>query len=64
MTKLVSLIPAAGANKYELSIVAAREARRVNDWARRSGDTQSGKVTAVALERTIRYEVPFYYEEN
>ena len=32
MTKLASLIPPHGSNKYELAIVAAREARRLNDW--------------------------------
>lgn len=64
MTKLSSLIPPPGQNKYELAIVAAREARRLNDWARRSTDVVGGKVTAQALERTIRGEVPFEYEEN
>ena len=63
MTKLASLIPPLGKSKYELSIVAAREARRLNEWIRRSGETLHGKVTAVALERTIHDEVPFYYEE-
>ena len=64
MTKLASLIPPQGANKYELAIVAAREARRLNEWMRRSGETLPGKVTAVALERTIRGEVPSFYEES
>lgn len=61
--KLSSLVPPPGKSKYELSIVAAREARRLNDWIRRSGETLHGKVTAVALERVIHDEVPFYYEE-
>lgn len=64
MTKLASLIPPQGTNKYELAIVAAREARRLNEWMRRSGETILGKVTAAALERTIRGDVPHYYEEN
>jgi DNA-directed RNA polymerase subunit K/omega len=64
MTKLASLIPTPGANKYELAIIAAREARRLNDWTRRSGETVTGKVTALALERTIRGEVPFWYEDQ
>lgn len=64
MTKLASLIPPPGSNKYEIAIVAAREARRLNEWSRRTGDNPSGKVTAMALERTIRNEVPFVYEEN
>jgi DNA-directed RNA polymerase subunit K/omega len=63
MTKLASLIPPPGSSKYELAIVAAREARRLNEWSRRTGENVQGKVTATALERTIRGEVPYYYEE-
>ena len=62
--KLASLIPPPGSNKYEICIVAAREARRLNDWSRQSGQTLPGKVTAVALERTIHHEVPFEYDES
>ena len=61
--KLASLIPPPGSNKYEIAIIAAREARRLNEWSRQSGQTVEGKVTAAALERTIRSEVPFHYEE-
>lgn len=64
MTKLSSLIPPHGQNKYELAIVAAREARRLNDFARRASDTGAGKVTAFALERVIRGEVPYDYTEE
>jgi DNA-directed RNA polymerase subunit K/omega len=64
MTKLASLIPPQGANKYEVAIVAAREARRLNEWLRRTGDTVPGKVTAVALESTIRGEAPFHYDDQ
>ncbi len=64
MTKLAALIPPVGQSKYEISIIAAREARRLNEWSRRTGETVPGKVTALALERTIRGEVPFLYEEN
>jgi len=64
MTKLASLIPPPGTSKYELAIIAAREARRLNEWTRRTGETIPGKVTATALERTIHAEVPFYYEEE
>jgi DNA-directed RNA polymerase subunit K/omega len=64
MTKLASLFPPPGTNKYELAIVAAREARRLNEWTRRSGENVPGKVTAVALERTLRGEVPYLYEEQ
>ena len=62
--KLASLIPPHGTNKYELAIVAAREARRLNEVARRTGDQQPVKVTARALERTIRGEVPYLYEDT
>lgn len=64
MTKLASLIPPHGSNKYELAIVAAREARRLNDWTRRTGETITGKVTTAALERTLRGEVPYFYEDS
>ena len=62
--KLSSLIPPPGSNKYELAIVAAREARRLNEVARRAGDTSNTKVTAVALDRTIRFDVPFLYDDT
>jgi len=62
--KLASLIPPPGTNKYELAIIAAREARRLNEWMRRTGETMQGKVTATALERTIRAEVPYYVDET
>ena len=64
MTKLAALIPPQGMNKYELAIVAAREARRLNEWMRRSGETVPGKVTAAALERTLRGEVPYLYDDS
>ena len=64
MTKLSSLIPPHGQNKYELAIIAAREARRLNDWSRRTGEVVTGKPTATALERTIRGEVAYEYDEN
>ena len=64
MTKLASLIPPHGSNKYELAIVAARESRRLNDWTRRTGETITGKVTTAALERTLRGEVPYFYEDS
>jgi DNA-directed RNA polymerase subunit K/omega len=64
MAKLASMIPPPGANKYEIAIIAAREARRMNEWSRRSGENLPGKVTALALERTIRGEVPYLYDED
>ena len=62
--KLASLIPPAGVSKYEIAIVAAREARRLNEWSRQSGQTVPGKVTAVALQRTIHHEVPYSYDDQ
>ena len=64
MTKLAAMIPPQGMNKYELAIVAAREARRLNEWMRRSGETVPGKVTAAALERTLRGEVSYLYDDT
>jgi DNA-directed RNA polymerase subunit K/omega len=64
VTKLAALVPPVGTNKYELAIIAAREARRLNEWMRRTSETVPGKVTAVALERTIRGEVASYYDDT
>jgi DNA-directed RNA polymerase omega subunit len=64
MTKLASLIPPPGTSKYELAIVAAREARRLNEWARQTNQTVTGKSTVTALERCIRGEVPYGYDES
>jgi len=64
MTKLASLIPPPGISKYELAIVAAREARRLNEWARQSSQNVIGKSTVTALERCIRGEVPYGYDES
>lgn len=61
--KLASLVPPPGTNKYELAIVAAREARRLNEWSRQTGQVLPGKVTAVALERSIKGEAPHFYED-
>lgn len=61
--KLASLVPPPGTNKYELAIVAAREARRLNEVARQSGTSLPGKVTAVALEQSIKGEVGYFYDD-
>jgi len=52
-----------GANKYELAIVAAREARRLNNELRLKGETEtsSAKVTTQALSSSLKKEVPFCY---
>ena len=61
--KLSSLVPPPANPNSELPIIPARDARRLNDWVRRSGETLPGKVTAVALERVIHEDVPYYYED-
>ena len=62
--KLASLLVPVGANKYELAIIAAREARRLNEVTRRTGENVPGKVTAVALERVLRGEAAYAYEDD
>lgn len=52
-----------GENKYELVIVAAREARHLNELARITGEPVVGKVTAIALNRVLDKDVPFTYEK-
>jgi DNA-directed RNA polymerase subunit K/omega len=59
----LAFAPHPGQNKYELAIIAAREARHLNELSRLTGEPLAGKVTAVALERVLREEVPFTYEE-
>ena len=52
-----------GANKYEMAIVAAREARRLNNQLRMNGETEtsSAKVTTLALARALHKEVTWVY---
>ncbi len=68
MSNRVTLVMNApqGANKYELAIVAAREARRLNNQLRLNGETEtsSAKVTTLALAHAMRGEVPFRYTAN
>ena len=52
------------ANKYELAIVAAQEARRMNEAWKDHADTESRRVTDVALERVKKGEVRYTFEEN
>ena len=59
----LAVAPRPGQNKYELVIIAAREARHINELSRLTGEPLVGKVTAVALDRVLREEVPFTYEE-
>lgn len=48
-------------NKYELIIVAAKEARRLNELSRQTGLDIGGKVTNIALEETWKGHVVYRY---
>lgn len=48
-------------NKYELIIVAAREARRLNELSRQTGLNLGAKVTNVALEEAVKGNVLYRY---
>ena len=49
-------------NKYERAIVAAMEARRLNDITRVTGESLSARVTQMAIENVRSGRVNFYYE--
>lgn len=49
-------------NKYELIIVAAKEARRLNELSRQTGLNVGGKVTNVALEEALKGNVLYRYQ--
>jgi len=51
-------------NKYELIIVAAKEARRLNELSRQTGLNLGGKVTNIALEEALKGNVLYQYEEE
>ena len=48
-------------NKYELIIVAAKEARRLNELSRQTGLDLGGKVSNVALEEVLKGNVSYRY---
>lgn len=48
-------------NKYELIIVASKEARRLNELSRQTGLNPGGKVTNVALEEALKGNVLYRY---
>jgi DNA-directed RNA polymerase omega subunit len=48
-------------NKYELIIVASREARRLNELSRQTGLNIGGKVTNIALEEALKGNVLYRY---
>ena len=51
-------------SKYELIIVAAKEARRLNGLSRVTGLNLGGKVTNVALEEALKGNVLYRYQES
>ena len=51
-------------NKYELIIVAAREARRLNELSRQTGLNIGGKVTNAALEEALKGNVLYRYQDG
>ena len=51
-------------NKYELIIVAAKEARRLNELSRQTGLNVGGKVTNVALEEALKGNVLYRYHAD
>ena len=61
--KSTLFMPKTGKNKYEMVIVASREARRINEHARITGEPVVAKVTGQALRRALADDVPYKYEE-
>jgi DNA-directed RNA polymerase omega subunit len=51
-------------NKYELIIVAAKEARRLNELSRQTGLNVGGKVTNIALEEALKGNVLYTYKND
>jgi DNA-directed RNA polymerase omega subunit len=51
-------------NRYEKVMVAAREARRLNDRAVMTRIEPKEKVTTEAIERAHREEIEFTYDER
>ncbi|MFH0777781.1 MAG: DNA-directed RNA polymerase subunit omega [Candidatus Eisenbacteria bacterium] len=51
-------------NKYELAIIAAREARRMNEFLKRSSEEPKEKVTLKAMERVVKGGVHYAYDDE
>jgi len=51
-------------NKYELIIVASKEARRLNELSRQTGLDLGGKVTNIALEEALKGNVLYRYRSE
>lgn len=56
-------MPEDGRNKYELIIIAGKEARRLNEMARQQGREIKGRITLLALKRFINGDLKYGYEE-
>jgi DNA-directed RNA polymerase subunit K/omega len=52
------------ANKYELAIIAAKEARRINDVLRRAGQELEDRVTLHALDKVQKGKIRYTYEKQ
>jgi len=48
-------------NKYELIVVAAKEARRLNELSRQTGLNLGGKASNVALDEALKGNVLYRY---
>ena len=48
----------------EIAIIAAREARRLNDILRRANEEEEEKVTLTAIQRVGKGSVKYTYEED
>ena len=51
-------------SKYELIIVASKEARRLNELSRQTGLNLGGKVTNIALEEALKGNVLYRYQDG
>ena len=50
------------ANKYELAVIAAKEARRINDVLRMAGQELEDRVTLHALDKVQKGKIKYRYE--
>jgi len=50
------------ANKYELAVIAAKEARRINDVLRMAGQELEDRVTLHALDKVQKGKIKYKYE--
>jgi len=49
---------------YELVVIAAQEARRLNERWRRAAADQTNKVTKTAVDRVLAGQVHFLFEDE